>query len=273
MISSLHHFVEGARPPYTLNKVGGTMEAAGILHSLFYTTGSPGAAVAPSPGIAGSALTTYAGQIPFTNPPNGLETKLARLSATTTQPGSLLLCDRLWHNSGINVTTTTAQTINSVSWPARCQPLSGLTPNADGFGILVGLEVSAATTNSGAITNMALGYTDEANNAGAVGTMASFPATAAAGTFVPFQLAAGDTGMRSVQSLTLGTSLVTGTVHLVAYRVIAELPMPTANVGAAVDGVTGAGPVLYDNSVPFLLWHPNAVTAVSLRGSIAFAQR
>ena len=36
--------------------------------------------------------------------------------------------------------------------------------------------------------------------------------------------------MRSIQSITLGTSLVAGTVHLVAYRVLAEVPVPIANV-------------------------------------------
>jgi hypothetical protein len=271
MISSCDQAIEGARQPYDLYKVGGTMEAAGVWHSLFYSSGSPGAAVAPSPGIAGAALTSYAGQIPFSNPANGLETNLMRLSGSATQPGKLILVDRLWHNSGINITTTTAQTVNSVAWPSRCPPASGRTPDAFGRGVMIGLEASAAI-GGGAVTNTIISYTDEAGNAGATGTMASWPATAAAGTFVPFQLAAGDIGVRSVQSLTLGTTYTSGTVHLVAYRKIAELPMPLANVGYAIDIITSGNPLLFNDSVLCLLWHAAGTTAVTFNGTITFTQ-
>jgi hypothetical protein len=50
--------------------------------------------------------------------------------------------------------------------------------------------------------------------------MASFPATAVAGTLVPFQLATGDRGVQSVQSVTLGTSYVAGAISLVLFRII-----------------------------------------------------
>jgi hypothetical protein len=272
MISTFDQALAGARPPFDLLKVGGTMEAAGVLHSLFYSTGAPGAAAAPSPGLGGAALTTYAGQIPFTNPPALQETRLMRLSGSATQPGKLILCDRLWHNSGIAITTTTGQTVNSVTWPSRCPPASGLDPDALGLGVMVGLEVSTATTNASAITNTTITYTDSAGNSGNTGTVASFPATAVAGTFVPFQFAAGDSGIRSVQTLTLGTSYAAGTVHLVAYRKIAELPMPLANVGYAIDIITSGNPRLYDSSVPFLLWHPNGTAAVTFNGLITVTQ-
>jgi hypothetical protein len=272
MITSSDNAIAGARAPFDLLKVGGTMEAAGVLHSLFYSSGAPGAAVAPSPGIGGAALTSYAGQIPFANPSVGLETNLMRLSGSATQPGKLILVDRLWQNSGIGVTTTTAQTVNSVAWPSRCPPASGRTPDALGRGIMLGIEVSAATTNAGAVTNATLSYTDSDATAGNTATMASFPATAAAGTFVPFQLATGDIGVRSVQSLTLGTSLVTGVVHLVAYRKIAELPMPLANVGYAIDIITSGNPLFYNDSVLCLLWHAAGTAAITFNGAITFTQ-
>jgi hypothetical protein len=102
--------------------------------------------------------------------------------------------------------------------------------------------------------------------------MASFPATAAAGTFVPFQLAAGDTGVRAVASLTLGTSLVTGVVHLVAYRELARLSLPVANVGAQLDAIATKFVRLYDNTTLSLLWLPTATTAVTVSGNVAFSQ-
>jgi len=265
-ITTLDGLIAGFTQPRELLKVGGTMEAAGVLHSLFYAGGSPGAAAVPSPGMAGAALTSYAGQIPFSNPVSG-NTYLAGLSAAAGVAGKLLLVDRLWHNSGINVTTTTAQTINSVAWPARDRDGS-----ANGVGVLVGIEVSTATTNGSAVTNTTLSYTDSDNNAGATGTIASFPATAVAGTFVPFQMAAGDAGKRSVQSVTLGTSYGGGAIHLVAYRVIAELPLILANAGARLDAVQLGMPRLYNDSVLQLLWLPSATTAVTVTGGLTFAQ-
>jgi hypothetical protein len=241
------------------------MEAVGVLYSPFYATGMPGAAAVPSPGLGGAALTTYAGQIPFTNPGAG-NSYLFRCSAASTAAGTLLLCDRLWHNSGLVVLTTTAQTINSVAWPARDRDGS-----TNGESVLFGIEFSTTGT-AAAITNTVASYTDSSNNAGATATIASVPATPLAGTFVPFQLAAGDTGVRSIQSVTLGTAYTTAVIHLVAYRVLAVIGLPVPNVASAVDAVTGGFVRLYDNTVPFLLWLPSATTAITLVGSMTVTQ-
>lgn len=270
-ITSLDGVVAGMRPPLEVLKVGATMEAVGVKHSFFYTTGTPGAAAAPSPGINGAALTTYAGQVPFTNPGSG-NTYLARFAAAGSVAGRAFLYDRLWHNSGIVVTTTTAQTFTTPTWPAR--DVSGST---DGVGVMCAIEVSTATTNASAITNTTLSYTDQSGNTGNTATISSFPATAVAGTFVPFQLAAGDTGIRAITAassggITLGTSYGGGAIHLVCYRHLAELELPIANTGNAVDAITSGFPRLYDNTVPFLVWLPTATTAVTLTGSIVYTQ-
>jgi hypothetical protein len=270
-ITTLDGVIAGMRPPEPLLKVGTTMEAIGIRHSLFYATGVPGAAVAPSPGLAGAALTTYAGQIPWVNPASG-NSYLARLSVSGSLAGRLLVFDRLWHNSGIAVTTTTAQTINSAAWPARCPPASGTTPDVNGRNIICGIEVSTATTNAGAITNTTLNYTNESGTSGRTGTISSFPITGVAGTFVPFQLAAGDFGVRSIQTVTLGTSYGGGAIHLVCGRLVAEAEIPIPNTGLTQDAVTLGMPRLYDNTVLFLVWLPTATTAVSVVGSLTVTQ-
>lgn len=271
-ITTIDGAVAGAQPPQPFVKSGGTMEAAGVPHSLFYSTGVPGAASAPSPGLNGAALTSYTGQIPFTNPGAG-NSYLYRLQAACSGTGTLLLCDRLWHNSGYTATTTAAENTTHPGIPAR--DANGAT---NGDGVLCAIEVSTATTNGSAITNMTITYTNQAGTGSKTGTIPStrpgggFPATAAAGSFIPFDLAAGDTGVRSIQALTKGTSLVTGTVHLVQYRVLAEVNLPTANVGQLVDFITGGGPRLYDSTVPFLVWIPTATTAVTLTGSMTVTQ-
>lgn len=264
-ITTLDGIIAGMQPPVEILKVGGTMEAAGVLHSHFYSTGMPGPAVAPSPGIAGEALTTYAGQLPFSNPVSG-NTYLARFAVNATVAGSFQVADRLWHNSGITVTTTTEQLIGSVAFPARDRVGS-----ANGAGVMVGIEVSAATTNSGAITTITMRYYNQ-DNVEKVATISSFPATAAVGTFVPFQLAAGDTGVRSIIGVTLGTSMVTGTIHLVAYRVLTGADVMIAGAGTAVDALTAGFVRLYDNTVPFLLQNPTATTATTVRGQFIVTQ-
>lgn len=264
-ITTVDGIVAGLQVPQPFFKVGATMEAIGVLHSLFYVTGVPGAATAPSPGINGAALTTYAGQIPYTNPSSG-NGYLAGVNVNATLVGTLLVCDRLWHNSGVAVTTTTAQAITTPTWPARDK-----TGTTNGDGIMVGIEVSTATTNAGAVTNTTLSYTDQGGTAGNTATITSFPATAVAGTFVPFQLAAGDTGVRAIASVTLGTSYGGGAIHLVAYRVLATIPVSVANSGLMADYASVGFPRLHNDTVPFLLWRPSATTAVTIQGEVLYA--
>jgi len=115
-------------------------------------------------------------------------------------------------------------------------------------------------------------YTNSAGTGSRTATLASIPATAAAGTFLPFALQSGDTGIRSIQSITLNTSLVSGAISLVAYRQIAILPEPIANVGAFVDAITGGFPRLYNNSVLFMCWLASSATPVNLAGQFIVTQ-
>jgi hypothetical protein len=255
----------GGPAPFFFLKTFPAPEAAGIHASMHLAPGIPGAAVAPSPGVNGAALTSYAGQIPFP----AITTEkcyLARLSFGCTMTGSLSLYDRLWHNSGLTVTTTTEQSITTPSWPARDRDGS-----VNGVGVLVGIEVSTATTNGSAVTNTTLNYTNSAGVSGRTATMASFPATAVAGTFVPFLLQAGDVGVRSIQGVTLGTSYGGGAIHLVAYRVLGIVSVNVANGGGERDALELGLPECYADTVPFLLFMPSSSAVGTLQGSVKFA--
>ena len=264
-ITSVDLAIAGASPPTFFAKaLSGTL-VAGRPFSPFYLAGIPGAAVSPTPGIAGAALTSYAGQLPI--PAASGNTHLMRFSGVSSaQAGVLLLCDRLWHNSGLVVTTTTAQTVNSVAFPARDR--NGTT---DGFGVQIGLEISVAT-GAGAATPSIV-YTNSANVGTRTGTLVTaYAATSAIGSFYPFGLAAGDVGVRSIQSCTLGVSMTSGTIHLVAYRVLASLELGAAGLANAVDILTSGAPRLYDTSVPFLLFYPSTTTTTQLSGSVVYTQ-
>ena len=267
-ITTLDGLIGGMLPPVAMYKAAFTGEAAGQFHSTFYVAGKPGAATAPSPGLAGAALTSYAGQIPFPASVGGTTIHVARMEAAcAANITGLTLCDRLWHNSGFTITTTTAQTVNSVAWPARDRVGS-----TNGDGVLVAIEVSAILGNA-AVSNTTMSYTNQAGTAGRTATLPTTAASAVAGTFMPFLLAAGDTGVRSIQSLTLGTTYVSGTLHLVAYRPVLTLPMPIANVAFAVDGISAGLPRMYDDSVPWTITTPLLGAAAGIcQYSVTFAQ-
>lgn len=262
-ITTLDQLIAGMRPANEFYKAATPTLVAGRPHSLFYLAGLPGAAAAPSPGAAGAALTSYNGQLPFGNPVSG-SAYLARLQAQATISGTLLLCDRLWHNSGITITSTSSQTINSAAFPSRDNDGS-----TNGNGVIVGVEVSAAT-GSGTPT-LTLGYTNSAGTAGRTATnLYPTVASSAIGAFYPFGLQAGDQGVNSIQSYRQSATWTSGTIHLVAYRVLARLDLGAPPVNA-LDALVGGMPIAYNDTVPFLIFIPSATTASSISGQVIWS--
>ena len=270
-ITTLDGLIGAFQLPYTIYKHGTAMEVAATPHSFFYSAGMPGAGSVPSPGINGEALTSVTGQIPYDNPSGGELGYLARLALTINGGASQIwLCDRLWQNSGIAPATTTTQAITSAALPARDR--NGSTNGED---IMFALEVSTATTNAGAITNTTMSYVNSTNTGGTrTATIPSFPATAVAGTFIPFALQSGDKGIRSISEITLGTSYApsgTPAIHLVGYRVLARILVPITGAGRDIDAISGGLIRLYDNTCPFLVALAPGTTAAVIHGQITYA--
>lgn len=266
-ITSLDGAMAGMIPPESFLKVGAAT-TIGRLYSPFYVAGRPGAAVAPSPGIGGAALTNYSGSLPWYNPASG-NGYLSRFAVDCNVAGTLILCDRLWHNSGINVTLNTSQNINSVAWPARCPDDAGGVPDTDGHAIMIGAEVS--TVMGAGTPTWTMGYTNSNGTAGRSIVTAAQSATMAVGSFIPIPLAAGDKGVRSIQTWQQSATMTSGAYHLVAYRELARLAIKAANVGEAADALQLGFPRMYDNTVPFLLWLPATTTAPVIQGQAIYA--
>lgn len=264
-ITSLDLAIAGERPIEMLAKAASGTLVAGRPFSPFYLAGTPGAAAAPTPGLSGAALTTYAGQIPV--PAASGNTHIAGATfVSSAQAGVLILADRLWHNSGFTITSTGSQTVNSATWPARDK--NGTT---DGEGVFLGVEISSAT-GAGTPT-ITVGYTNSANASGKTATNSDATvASSAAGTFYRIGLAAGDTGVRSVQSLTLSATWTSGTMHLVAYRPIMMFACLQAGIPAQLNAVTGNLPRIYDNTVLFPIFIPQTTTSTLLSGGVKFTQ-
>jgi hypothetical protein len=217
-------------------------------------------------GLTGYSLTSFSGQIPFTNPTSG-NTYLARLQACGTGVGGqLLLCDRLWHNGGIDPTLTTIQNFtSSLQIPARDN-----TGTNTGTGVYAALEVYSAL---GASTlTPTLTYTNTAGGTSTANTLITIPVSSIAGSFYPFALAAGDLGVQKAQAITLNSSATSGQMGVVLYRVIASIDLSLAPYTNAIDSLTSVMPRAYDNTCPFLLYSPSTTTTTSVIGSVTWTQ-
>lgn len=255
----------GARPPIWFAKaVSGTL-VAGRPYSTWGLAGNPGAGAFDTTlnGVTVSSATN--GSLPKGNPVTG-NAYLLRLTGQMLQAGTLVLVDRLWHNGGYTITSTAAQNSTTPTWPSRC-PTSATddTPSTNGWGVLLGVEVSAAT-GAGTPT-ITVGYTNQAGTAGRTATnVVATVATSIAATFYPLGLQAGDAGVRSVQSLTLSATWTSGTINLVAYRPLAAVTVAGTALNGAVDWLTGGAPRIYDSSCLQFLFIPSTTTTTTCQG-------
>ena len=267
-ITTLDGAIAGFRPPMRFAKAVTATLVAGRPASLWSLGGAPGAGAFDSTlnGVTLSSTSALvAGQIPHYD--SASNSYLARFAANATQAGLLLLLDRLWHNGGYTITSTSAQNSTTPTWPSRC-PTSGSddTPSANGHAVMLAVEVSAAT-GAGTPT-ITISYTNQAGTASRTATnIIATVASSAIGATYFIGLQAGDTGVRSVQSLTLSATWTSGTINLVAFRELAALELPGAFIPNALDVITGGMPRIYNGTVPWLVFIPNGTSATNVQGT------
>ncbi len=264
-ITTLDGAISGAQPRVPYVKSGSTMAAAGAMRAYNprYASGNPGPATAPASGINGTALTGPGTQINRANPGTG-NAYVMGLDICASSPGMLWLIDRIWENSGLAATSTTAQAITPAALPARDR--SG---TANGVDVMAAIEWSAAG-GSGTPT-VTLTYTDQTNAANRTATLLGI-GSPPVGTFEIFTPGAASGGIRAPTSFIQSATRTSGTMHLVLFRVLASLPCSFANVGAASDFLTGGAPRIFDGSCLEPIWIPSATTAVNFFGGYVETQ-
>lgn len=231
-ITTIAGVVAGYSAPQPFHKQNVATEAAGFWGTGIVVLGSPTAWTPGTPGVNGiTMIGPQTGFIPYTNPTAGNKYLANWASKTSSSGVTLLLIDRLWYNTGLVVTTITAQSINMSALPARDR--NGTT---NGVGIMAALHVTTLTGNAAANVSIVINYTNSDGTAGRAGSICRFESTCAANTFIPFCLAAGDIGIRSIQGITLGTTLSAGAISLVLYRTIAMMPLGSFGGSALVSG-------------------------------------
>lgn len=226
-----------AAPIVPISKLSATSKGAGQLHSLWTVGGNPAAGVAPGSvnGVIPTKTTT--GSLNFNAAGASEDTFLATLSMVGATAGTFFLYDRLWHNSALNGTLTTAQTFT--------QP--ALTRHTDGIGVEIWLEWYTAT-GSTAVT-ATISYTNSDGVSGRTGTC-SIAASPVAGQMMMVALQAGDKGVKSVQSVTLSATTGTaGNFGVTLGKRKALIPIPVANIASPPQDFAALGlPEIQDNA-------------------------
>lgn len=275
MIATLDGVYAGLQPRRAFNKVS-TAVVIGIPHSFWYEGGNPPAGAAPvtnqylgTPLSSSSGLIT--GQIPHYDPLSGDSSYLARFQAAASQPGTLMLCDRLLQsdsisNTGaaIDVTSTSEQFFNTA-------PMSRPLPGSSGVDVLCGFEV-VSTTGAGTPT-IALKYTNSDSVAlRSAALIDPIVGSKPPGTFFRFGLQSGDVGIKSVNSITLSATMTSGSVAIVLYRVLASLELVAGGITNALDALTSGFPQILNGAVPFLIFIPSATSNVFINGEYVETQ-
>ena len=243
-----HRDAQGAEYPpaglgaYTGNsisfmKTGTAADTVGYWYSTFKDAGFPGAWAPGTPGVNGRVTNgTQAadyGCIPIPNAAVGAN-YLTELQMAASVNHSNFFYDVLWVNSGLSVTSTsTVQAIASPTLPAR--DINGTT---NGEGCVIGLYFSAASTLAAVNALSQVTYTNSRGVGSRIATLlgvqgSQAPATPVVGTVIWYNLAAGDTGVQSIQGFNIGaTSWLTGTINLFIARDVATIGTTIPNVAA-----------------------------------------
>jgi hypothetical protein len=256
-------------------KTTSTPEAVGTWYCTSKDAGFPGAWSPGAPGINGrvcSGITgADAGAIPVRNPSVGANF-LTEINLAASLNHTHLFFDTLWVNTGLAVTTTTPQAIAMPALPAR--DVNGTT---NGEGCMIGMLVTASTTNAAVISNTTVTYTNSAGVANRTATLTAIngsqiPATALIGTLIWFNLQAGDVGVQSIQAVTLNTSLGAGSISMIIARDVAQMGTALPNV-AASKAMPNPGVRMYNDQTMLHCMLCGTATATFMSGELVVQEK
>lgn len=281
-----HHDANGARYPAAglgayngrsvdFMKTGTASDAAGYWYCTSKDAGFPGAWAPGAPGLNGrvtdGTTATDNGCLVISNPSTG-GNYITEIDISSSVNHTHVFFDVLWVNSGLTITNVAAQAITSPTLPAR--DVNGST---NGEGCTIALLCTSAVGLAAVASNATVSYTNSDGTAGRTATLSAIvgsqaPATPVIGTIIWFNLAAGDKGVRSIQSITLGTSWVSGTISLMICRAIAQIGTTIPNVSANKKP-SSPGIRIYNGACILHCALTSATTATFFSGDISVVEK
>ena len=175
--------------------------------------------ISPIPAVSTGRLTFLGGRFSF--------------QPTSTGAGGAagIMIDLLNINGGLNATITTPQTTNL--------PTAALTRYTSGEGVMAGIVIFTQIGNSAG--SIVISYTNSAGTSGRTSTAISFGQAPfrEANIFIPIPLQAGDTGVKSIQSVTVtATTGTAGNFGVCLYKPLAMISFENTTGQAPLDAVS-----------------------------------
>jgi hypothetical protein len=250
--------VSGAAAPATI---------AGRPSSLWGYDGQPGpgAMTSTNPNIPTNLSFGALGQ---NNPGGTRQQWLTQTWASGLVAGTLMLYDRLFWQSNLSGTTTTAQTAQG----AGTTPLTRYT---DGIGNIAWVEIYSQIGTS--TTSVTASYTNQAGTSGKTTTAVTIGGTGfrEQTRVIMLPLQTGDTGVQNVNTMTVLTS--TGTAGLIGITVAHPLALMTIGQAGGSgwrDFTTGLPgiPEIKTSACLSLLWFPSTTTSPEIFGGLSLVE-
>jgi hypothetical protein len=229
--------------------VAASAHVAGRFHSLWQYDGSRSfGSVASASGENSTNATD--GTLKQTDPTSGKQLWLLSLTAGASAQGTLVLYDRLAAESGNSGTVTSAQSLTGC--------IVNRYTGTEAAGNQIWLEITTIIGTTA--TTVTVSYTNQAGTAGRTSQAVAFGGTGLreAQRLIPLVLQQGDTGVRSVESVTvLATTGTAGDFTVLIARPIAYLPQTAVGQGVMRDmisGIPGAVEIKTDAALAWGFW-------------------
>lgn len=231
-------------------------KAAGAFQSSWLNSGIPGAGLTPPVYTAGSGYTCSSatqGAIRLTNA--ALQLWIAQLSVTMTQPGTLILADRLWSCSGMGFAAGTYTVTTPGSLPARIAD--------NGIGVEAWVENFVAA--GGSTGSLTLNYLNTASDSksGVISTVVSGPV---AGQLQPIPLAVGDLGISQVTSVVTSATWTSGSFGITLLKRIAQISISSVSISLTQDWAQLGLPKIPNDACLFVYYLANVTTGPVMIG-------
>jgi hypothetical protein len=205
------------------------------LHDLYRTTLDPNTGTLPAFPTTAVALSKSNTSALNYYLPNYSPESPYLIGARTNSAGATgvyFIVDRLSHQGGLGAVTTSTQTTNL--------PTAALTRYTDGVGVMIGLTIY--TTIGGTASTITASYTNQAGVSGRTTAVQAIGGTGnnTAPRMIFLPLAAGDTGVRSVESVTLAASTGTaGNFGVTLFKILGAVCVDNIQALSWNDIITG----------------------------------
>jgi hypothetical protein len=258
----------------TFNKTAAAASSGAIPQTLWTATGLPAAGAYGTQGRANGRVLTDAttGAFAYGNAAGGESMHLFSFGAatiTTNGTGSFILVDRI---SDILLALNDAGgTLTGVDATSRLDSTT-----APGSGALLWLEVQSVL---GTATTLSFGYTNQlgtgSRSTGNIVSTASQAASKSINSNLWQPLQAGDSGIRTLDSVTLVSGSGTGSYAAALVKHIATIPLLSAEVYTERDYVVEIPNLekIFDDSCLALMWVPAASVTATFFGEIRICAR